>query len=356
MTKLKQVIKKIITTYEKYINSPKRFGIDNSFPDEIIITYLSPLSDRKRHGISGGVKIIYQQSEEINNLLSPKFQSQVLHPDNINFICNWFEHSAKIKRNLNFNIKKEFLIIPEVWAEKYAPQCKLLGLKYGIFVQNGYLIASTNNNTSTFFAYHNAEIILTISDDTTDCCKLAFPAIASKIMRVHYFVDPNKFKPNQKKNNVITYMPRKIPKHSKLVIFFLEKHLPENWKIIPIINMTENEVIKTIQMSKIFLSFSEFEGCQLPPIEAALTGNKVIGYTGEGGKEYWKPPIFSEIMMGDIKCFVNEIISEIHKYDTNNGFIFDKNEIQKLADLYSKERERNDILRLSEKIKKVLLS
>ena len=36
---------------------------------------------------------------------------------------------------------------------------------------------------------------------------------------------------------------------------------------------------------KIFLSFSSLEGLGLPPVEAALAGNHVIGYTGEGGNE-----------------------------------------------------------------------
>ena len=46
----------------------------------------------------------------------------------------------------------------------------------------------------------------------------------------------------------------------------------------------------------------------MPPIEAALAGNKVIGYTGEGGKEYWKKPIFTEIPNGNALKFVKEIL------------------------------------------------
>ena len=33
---------------------------------------------------------------------------------------------------------------------------------------------------------------------------------------------------------------------------------------------------------------SNLEGLGLPPLETTIAGNKVIGYTGEGGKEYWK--------------------------------------------------------------------
>jgi len=334
------------------IKPPPKFGIDSSDYEGIKITYLCPISDPKKDGASGGVKVIYKQSEEINKLLSPDFKSAVVHPEKINFVCNWFEYATEFKRNLNFNINKEFVIIPDFWAERYAPQCKLKNIKYGIFVQGGYLFGN-DNAASTLSAYKNAEIIMTISDDTADCCKLAFPSLFSKIMRMHYFVDSSKFTPDLKKSNIITYMPRKLPRHSKLVLFFLDQHMPENWKVIPIHNMTEKEVIETFKTSKIFLSFSELEGWGLPPIEAGLTGNKVIGYTGEGGKEYWKPPIFSEIMMGDIKGFVKEIIAEIHNFDTDEAFKVDETAISQLADLYSKERESNDIIALSNRISNV---
>ena len=341
--------------YKTKDNPPPKFGIDHSIFKELKITYLCPISDHTGDGASGGVKVIYKHSEEINKLLSPKFKSSVLHPEKVNFYCNWFDYSIEFKRNLNFNPNKEFVIIPDFWAERYAPQCILNNIKYGIFVQGGYLFGN-DNAASTLSAYQNAEVIMTISDDTADCCKLAFPSLSAKIMRMHYFVDSSKFKPDIKKSDIITYMPRKLPRHSKLVLFFLDQHLPANWKVFPINNMTETEVIETFQSSKIFLSFSELEGWGLPPIEAGLTGNKVIGYTGEGGKEYWKPPIFSEIMMGDIKGFVKEIITEIHKFDTDQAFNVNETAIRQLAELYSKEREGNDIIALSKIISGVLSS
>ena len=339
--------------YKTKDNPPPKFGIDHSIFKELKITYLCPISDHTGDGASGGVKVIYKHSEEINKLLSPKFKSSVLHPEKVNFYCNWFDYSIEFKRNLNFNPNKEFVIIPDFWAERYSPQCKANNIKYGIFVQNGYLFGN-NDNASTYSAFQGAEIIMTISEDTTDCCALAFPELSSKIMRMHFFVDSNKFVPDLQKENIITYMPRKLSRHSKLVIFFLTHYLPEHWNIIQIHNKTEKEVIETLKKSKIFLSFSELEGWGLPPIEAGLTGNKVIGYTGEGGKEYWHPPIFKEVLMGDVKGFVKEIITEIHKFDSDNSFKADETAIGQLADLYSKERESSDIIALSKKISAVL--
>ena len=55
----------------------------------------------------------------------------------------------------------------------------------------------------------------------------------------------------------------------------------------------------------------------MPPLEAAIAGNKVIGYTGGGGKEYWQKPIFEEIQSGDIKNFSEKILSAVKNLPVN---------------------------------------
>ena len=131
-------------------------------------------------------------------------------------------------------------------------------------------------------------------------------------------------------------MPRKLPGHSSKLIFFLKNKLPKNWRILPLHNMSQNEVYKNLMKSKIFLSFSYFDSHGLPPLEAALLGNKVIGYTGEGGKEYWKKPIFTEIYSGELFKFVDEILKEIK----NKSFLKKSRKFRnKLKKNYSKDEE-----------------
>ena len=113
------------------------------------------------------------------------------------------------------------------------------------------------------------------------------PEFSKKIIRINFSIDTKKFK-IRKKENMITYMPRKLPHHSSLLLFYLKNLIPNNWKIVPLINISEQKLITMLGKSKIFLSFSNFEGIGIPPVEAALCGNKVIGYTGGGGIEYWR--------------------------------------------------------------------
>ena len=140
--------------------------------------------------------------------------------------------------------------------------------------------------------------------------------------------------------------------NSEILLFILNRLLPKNWKIESIDNLTELEVANFFRKSKIFLSFSELEGLGLPPIESALCGNHVIGYTGEGGKEFWNPPIFDEVFSGDLRAFANKILDKIKNYDKNyyafNSF---KPHIDKLADKYSMKKEHHSLSLLLDKIK-----
>ena len=95
------------------------------------------------------------------------------------------------------------------------------------------------------------------------------------------------------------------------------------------------------------MAFSKLEGLPLPPVEAAIAGNKVIGYTGEGGKEYWKEPLFTEIPNGEFSKFTKEIIKFIKKGKNNEKFSLVRN---KLIRNFSPDLERKKIIIMLNKI------
>ena len=50
------------------------------------------------------------------------------------------------------------------------------------------------------------------------------------------------------------------------------------------------------------------EGLGMPPIEAAVAGNKVIGYRGRGGNEYWQKPILKSSLL--VHTFQSQAIKQ----------------------------------------------
>ena len=317
-------------------------------------------------GPSGGAKYIYRYSQIINQIKN--FSSEVLHikkkrtskyKNSINKILNlkkeitsgwqykditcaknfrykWFENKINLKQNFDFDNRKDFVILPEIFAHLANELLIKKKIEYGIFIQNGYSINSTNNDDKLKKAYKNAKFILSISKDTTNCIKLKFPKLKTKILKVSHSLNVGEVNFN-KKRNLITYMNRKLPNHSNLVTSYLKPNLSKKWKLKNLHNLSEKKTYEFLKKSKIFLSFSSLEGFGLPPLEAALAGNCVIGYTGEGGNEYWQKPLFTKINSGEINKFVKTIIERIIKDNLKKNY--SKKHFNRLKKKFSKENE-----------------
>ncbi len=346
---------------------------------KINIIYLLP----ELKGASGGAKVIYKHSSILNNLdndisssvnhLKKKITYKIttslskkikfLQPKN----SGWHGKKMKISKNfnpsqewmtskiifgktLNFNSKSDFLIIPEIWAHFAEDmQLKKRKINYAIFVQGFFHMHSTDDFNKLKKSYKNSNFILSDSKYSVKCLKEMFPEFSKKIIRINFSIDNKKFK-IRTKANLITYMSRKLPNHSSLLLFYLRNLLPNNWKIIPLRNMSEASLFKTLGKSKIFLSFSSFEGIGIPPIEAALCGNKVIGYTGGGGVEYWKGKIFYKIENGEISDFGQKVLKEVSEYNLS-WIKKTQKDREKLAKQYSNKRELNSLNYLIKRIK-----
>lgn len=325
----------------KLVNHPRTAS------SKVKITYLCPNASRA----SGGTKVIYAHTSIINTYCSDVAKAQIFHAKDPNFRCSWHFDHLKFKDHYKFDNNHELYIVHEMWAIREAAMLARKGINYGIFVQNGYLINRKTHFDYAKTVYENAKIILCVSQDIYDCLVYLFPEAKDRIKRLHISVDAALFKPAAAKQNVITYMPRKLKKHAELVLFFLAAHLPKNWRIEAIDGMGPAEVAKKLGESKIFMSFSELEGLGLPPIEAALAGNLVIGYTGQGGNEYWHAPLFEEIANGDIQGFAQAVMHAIQRLESGAVDVEQCSEARlQLAHQYDAEHERQDLLELTQLI------
>jgi hypothetical protein len=348
--------------------------------EKVNIIYFLP----EMKGASGGAKVIYNHSLILNNI-NKNISSKIIHlkknflyklelslAKKIKFLDkkhsgwdgkkmriskkyrpkkDWHENKIYVGNNLNFDKKKDFIIIPEIWAHfSNDLEFEKNKINYAIFVQGFFHMNSTNNFLNLKKSYEGAKLIITTSNYSVNYLRTMFPNLRKKIFKVNLSVDSKKFK-IKKKSNLITYMPRKLPEHSSLLLFYLKNLLPKNWKILPLMNITEKKLIRSLSISKIFLSFSNFEGMGIPPIEAALSGNKVIGYVGGGGSEYWKKPIFTKVENGEIEDFAKKIITNIKSYKTTWVRDTKKNRLL-LSDYYSEKSEKKSLILLSNKILK----
>jgi len=76
----------------------------------------------------GGIKQIYKNSEMLSK---NGFNSVVWHPDNHEFVCDWFEHQATVYKSNKLNKDTDFVILPEVmWG--YAKVLLKYNVKYAL--------------------------------------------------------------------------------------------------------------------------------------------------------------------------------------------------------------------------------
>jgi glycosyltransferase involved in cell wall biosynthesis len=149
-------------------------------------------------------------------------------------------------------------------------------------------------------------------------------------------------------------MPRRLPEHSQKLIFLLRDLLPVGWQIAPINNMSEKDVASFLSRSSIFLSFCDQEGCPLPPLEAAFSGNIVVGYTGQGANEYFNLPVLRKVENGNFIEFVKTVLQSIT--DIDGGLLFSDEvaeQVTCLKNRYSLESARKNLLEFGRRVQQI---
>lgn len=173
---------------------------------DLILTYLCPNAQKA----SGGVRVIYRHVSMINNMQMPGVRAQVFHPKDMDFRYEAVFSNLSFKHSFVFNKKHEVFVIHEMWAAREAKIAHDKGIRYIIQVQGGYDIFRKADMDSVYTAYLHAELITCVSDDIYACLVFLFPEFEQKIHRLYLSVEDNLFQPARCKENIITYMPRKL--------------------------------------------------------------------------------------------------------------------------------------------------
>lgn len=294
----------------------------------------------------GGVKVIHRHSELINELGG---RSSVFYHIGANAgKIDWFPHNAVVKTDAVFSPGRDFVILPEALILDFWKELRANNVDYGVFIQNGYLVRIGIEGKDLEECYEGAKLLLCISEDVIHCLYQFFPRQVHKIVRLNYSVNTDVFKFGPK-TKTITYMPRKMPRHVELLIPSLASRLPEDWRLVAIDNMNEAQVAETLSRSQVFLAFSDFEGLPVPPVEAALSGNFVVGYTGQGGKEYWHRPIFTAVESGDVAGFLDAALQKVHGLE-NGDLNLCESHLAFLKALFSRDMEIHFMKEMLERI------
>lgn len=90
-----------------------------------------------------------------------------------------------------------------------------------------------------------------------------------------------------------------------------------DWTIILIDGMSQHQVAEELGRAAIFLFGAEREGLGLPGAEAMAAGCHVIGFTGDGAKEYLTDETGTVILDSDVVGMRNATLASMDLFETN---------------------------------------
>ena len=306
-------------------------------------------------GPAGGVQVMYRHVDILNRAGLPAY---VLHT-NPPFRCTWFENDTPIRylfdrpsvlplrevvkrvsrgatENLGELPRSALRSLTDKAGWRAKPTLSLddgdvlaiteliwlggfdlfPGAPRVVFNQGAYLTFGQWRADSDPYARADVLGVMTVSADSEAYLKMAFGSHGFPIVRVHETVSPVFSVSDEPKEKLIAYMPRRNADHAHQVLSLLSLRGSLNdWTIIKIDDVTQEEVASILRRAAVFLSFGHLEGFGLPAAEAMGCGCVVVGYHGMGGREFFLSEFSFPIGYGEIRAYVDAVEEAMRQYE-----------------------------------------
>lgn len=295
---------------------------------------------------SGGVMRLYQFVDTLN---ANNIESYIIY--NTIHHLEWFINSTPITDFKSVNITKDdLLIFPEVMADNVLTLYP--GVRKIIFNQNSFKTFKPfyrGDLNDVRRVYFHKDVVQTIvaSDYDVNVLNRLFPGI--RLSRFHYGIDEQLFHFHPAKKKIIALMPRKEKQDAIIVECLLRTINKLNGFEIKLIDMmTHVECARILREAAIFLSFSHQESFGLPPAEAMACGCIVIGYHGQGGKEFFRKDLNYGIEQSNLIEYAEQVNYVIEQYNTNyeNTIQVGKRASEYILKKYTMAKQEESILEI----------
>jgi hypothetical protein len=277
------------------------------------VYYLAP----HLSGPSGGVRNIYRHVDTLN---SAGVAAAVVHAKP-GFRCTWFANDTRVVTARDVVLgTDDLLVVPEC----YGPGLSRLpdGVRTVIFNQGAYhtfdLVPFETTGAGAPYAGSGGVVaLLTVSQDSAELLRYAFPgrpvALARLVVDGAVFHPPGT--PPGRRICLLTH--RRAQEREQLRHILRARGSLDGWAMDVLSTRTEQETAAKMRRNAVFLSFSQREGFGLPPAEAMASGCFVVGYHGQGGREFFDPAHSAPVADGDLVGFARAIESACAAYDAD---------------------------------------
>jgi glycosyltransferase involved in cell wall biosynthesis len=289
----------------------------------------------------GGMRMLYRHVDILN---ANGFEAFIVH-SSPTFKINWFEHETPALRG-PVNMKAEDIaVFSEIGGLKIAEWAA--GHRKVIFNQNAYYTFTRyplEGRVKTPYMLPEVAASIVVSEDSKQYLQWVFPQLP--IYRIRYSINPRLYYPQDKKKQ-ICFMPRKNLNDARQVLYMLRyRKKLAGWTIREIDKVSEARAAEIIRESAVLMSFGAPEGFGLPPAEAMAAECVVVGYHGNGGKEFFTKHHGFPIEVGDILGYAQTMERVLEEYGRDPARLkqMARDAGRLVRDNYSPEAERASIV------------
>jgi glycosyltransferase involved in cell wall biosynthesis len=229
---------------------------------------------------SGGVEVVYRQVEMLNAAGIAAVVALPAAPDR-----RFFSHRAPelFHGGAIAPGERDVLIFPEGFVTYLEALRAASNPKY-VYCQNQFYVLAALGSHADYQALGVRRVIAS-SRSVADF----FSAILHQpdLAIIPPAIDLERFRPAPKRR-VIAAMPRKLPDIARLVREGFRRRHPRHaaieWDEID--GADTAETARRLGQARWFVGFGHYESLGLPPLEAMAAEAVVVGFDGEGGREY----------------------------------------------------------------------
>lgn len=230
---------------------------------------------------SGGVAVIYKHAEILTN---HGFNAVVALPskppvDFYNTRARLMVHGGTLDPRPG-----DIWVIPEGF-KAYVEVLRHAPVKRLMFCQNQYYLPFTDSPHSGF-AEFGVDGVIASSESVRSFFHDVYGL--QDVPLIPCSIDPQVFALGTLKRQQIAFMPRKLADEAAFIQATFRR-LNSRYADVPwiaIAGMTQQQAAEVMSSSGVFLSLSSKESFGLPPLEAMSSGCFVVGFHGDGGREY----------------------------------------------------------------------
>lgn len=227
------------------------------------------------HYEAGGVESLYQLADAINN--NGGTAITLFNNPNSNPIPNKYLHYNINYTNTVEDINTNLIILPEVWTEQIYQFKNIQKAIWWLSVDNNHNKFQDFNLDIIHFYQSYYALSYLLSKKASYYLPL-FDYIQPKYLNTPYDIN--------QKQNIVCYNPAKGQSFTNNII-----NKNPHIVFVPLVNMNENQIIETLNLSKIYIDFGNHPGRDRIPREAALLGNCIITNKSGSAEFYNDIPI-----------------------------------------------------------------